>query len=73
MLQFTEPGFTREHRESTEAVLSSYVRQIVSGIARDRGLDVSTVRGHRTCTPLCLQLRVRPPTARVLARRCGRP
>ena len=71
MLQFTEPGFTREHRESTEAVLSSYVRQIVSGIARDRGLDVSTVRGDHTCAALPA-LRVRLPTAHVLARRCGR-
>ncbi|KAK9826094.1 hypothetical protein WJX81_001749 [Elliptochloris bilobata] len=42
--QFTQQGYTREHRESTEAVLSSFVRQIIAGVSEGRRLDIPTVR-----------------------------
>lgn len=51
--QFTQPGYTPEHRESTEAVLTSYVRQIVAGVADARGLDIPTASA--VCSPMLLR------------------
>ncbi len=40
----TEAGFTKAHRESTQAMIDSLYRQVVGGIAEGRGLDPQAVR-----------------------------
>ena len=38
---FTERAFTAAHREATEHLVASVMRQLVDGIAQDRGLDAA--------------------------------
>ncbi len=40
----TEAGYTEAHRESTQNLIDSLLRQVVAGIAEGRGLDPQAVR-----------------------------
>jgi protease-4 len=49
---FTERAFTPAHREATEHLVASVMRQLVDGIAQGRGLDAAQVRALVDRAPL---------------------
>ena len=47
-----QEGYTKQHREATEALLKCFVDEMVDGIAASRGLDRRAVSGPAAQTPV---------------------